>query len=68
MPHESIQLDANGGLIVEPGSPVDMTSQMMAAQGQAVVVTSAQLPPQPYAHPAITTLAPLGTVIIKNYI
>ncbi|XP_032453263.1 zinc finger SWIM domain-containing protein 8 isoform X6 [Nasonia vitripennis] len=60
MPHESLQLDANGTLMVEPGPSVDMTTgQLMPGQAQAVVVTSAQPPPQPYAHPAITTLAPL---------
>lgn len=64
MPHESLQLDANGALMVEPGSPVDMNNQLMAGQGQTVVVTSTQLPPQPYAHPAITTLAPLGKMKI----
>uniref|UniRef100_A0ABD2X903 SWIM-type domain-containing protein n=1 Tax=Trichogramma kaykai TaxID=54128 RepID=A0ABD2X903_9HYME len=54
MPHESLQLDANGQLIVEPGPPVDMSAaQMMPGQAQAVVVTSAPpMPPQTYAHPA----------------
>lgn len=71
MPHESLQLDANGTLMVEPGPSVDMTTgQLIPGQAQAVVVTSAQPPPQPYAHPAITTLAPLGRhrfILILQY-
>ncbi|XP_011500234.1 PREDICTED: zinc finger SWIM domain-containing protein 8 [Ceratosolen solmsi marchali] len=60
MPHDSLQLDANGTLMVEPCPPVDIaTGQLMPGQAQTVVVTSAQPPPQPYVHPAITTLAPL---------
>lgn len=62
MPHDPLQLDLNGVLLVEPGPPVDMTTtQMMPGPTQAVVVTSTQPPPQPYpTHPTVTTLAPLG--------
>lgn len=65
MSHDPLQLDLNGVLLVEPGPPVDLSNgQMMPGPGQAVVVTSTQPPPQPYpTHPAITTLAPLGTFI-----
>ncbi|XP_043499064.1 zinc finger SWIM domain-containing protein 8 homolog isoform X7 [Polistes fuscatus] len=64
MPHDSLQLDLNSALLVEPGPPVDLSAgQMIPGPTQAVVVTSTQPPPQPYpAHPTITTLAPLGTV------
>lgn len=63
IPHESMQLDPNGTLLVDSTSSVDVSvGQMMPGPTQAVVVTSAQPPPQPYAHPTITTLAPLGTV------
>ncbi|XP_034174231.1 zinc finger SWIM domain-containing dorado isoform X1 [Osmia lignaria lignaria] len=62
MPHDSLQLDLNGVLLVEPGPSVDISNgQMMPGPAQAVVVTSTQPPPQPYpTHPTITTLAPLG--------
>lgn len=62
MPHDPLQLDLNGVLLVESGPPVDMTTaQMMPGPTQTVVVTSTQPPPQPYpTHPTITTLAPLG--------
>ncbi|XP_032671069.1 zinc finger SWIM domain-containing protein 8 isoform X2 [Odontomachus brunneus] len=62
VPHDPLQLDLNGVLLVEPGPPVDLpNNQMMPGPTQAVVVTSTQPPPQPYsAHPTITTLAPLG--------
>lgn len=66
IPHESLTIDANGTLIVDSGSvDLSMTAgQLLPGQAQAVVVTSAHPqppPPQPYAaHPAITTLAPLG--------
>lgn len=61
MPHDPLQLDLNGVLLVEPGPPVDMTTAQMPGPAQAVVVTSTQPPPQPYpTHPTITTLAPLG--------
>ncbi|XP_011305691.1 zinc finger SWIM domain-containing protein 8 isoform X1 [Fopius arisanus] len=57
IPHENLQLDASGGLLVEPGPPVDLNASQMMPQPQAVV-TSAQ-PPQPYPpHPTITTLVP----------
>lgn len=35
---------------------------MMPAPTQTVVVTNTQPPPQPYTHPTITTLAPLGRI------
>ncbi|XP_024943377.1 zinc finger SWIM domain-containing protein 8 isoform X1 [Cephus cinctus] len=62
IPHDPLQLDPNGALLVEPGPPVDMTAgQMIPGATQAVVVTSTQPPPQPYPpHPTINTLAPLG--------
>ncbi|XP_020294167.1 zinc finger SWIM domain-containing protein 8 [Pseudomyrmex gracilis] len=60
IPHDSLQLDLNGVLLVEPG-PVEISNtQMMSGPTQTVVVTSTQPPPQPYTHPTITTLAPLG--------
>lgn len=59
MPHETLQLDPNGTLLVESVPAVDMaTSQLLPGQSQTVVVTSTQPPPYP-PHPAITTLAPL---------
>lgn len=69
VPHDPLQLDLNGVLLVEPGPPVELpNSQMMPGPTQAVVVTSTQPPPQPYsAHPTITTLAPLGRTN-KNHI
>ncbi|XP_023288160.1 zinc finger SWIM domain-containing protein 8 isoform X2 [Orussus abietinus] len=62
IPHDQLQLDPNGSLLVEPGPPVDITpGRMIPGPAQTVVVTSTQPPPQPYpTHPAITTLAPLG--------
>ncbi|KMQ94255.1 zinc finger swim domain-containing protein [Lasius niger] len=61
IPHDPLQLDLNGVLLVEPGPSVDLSStQMMPGPAQTVVVTSTQPPPQPYTHPTITTLAPLG--------
>lgn len=63
IPHDSLQLDLNGVLLVEPGPSVDLANtQMMSGPTQTVVVTSTQPPPQPYTHPTITTLAPLGKV------
>jgi len=63
IPHDSLQLDLNGVLLVEPGPSVDLTNtQMMPGPTQTVVVTSTQPPPQPYTHPTITTLAPLGKI------
>ncbi|XP_043461539.1 zinc finger SWIM domain-containing protein 8 homolog isoform X1 [Leptopilina heterotoma] len=60
IPHDPLQLDPNGALMVESGPPVDMTTgQIMSGPTQTVVVTSAQPPPLPYPHPTITTLAPL---------
>lgn len=69
MPHDPLQLDLNGVLLVEPGPPVDMSNgQMMPGPAQAVVVTSTQPPPQPYpTHPTITTLAPLGEFDLSVY-
>lgn len=70
MPHETLQLDPNGSLLVEPGPPVDITTgQIMAAQSPNVVVTSTQPPPQPYPpHPTITTLAPMGKYITRRHL
>lgn len=70
IPHDPLQLDPNGALMVESGPPVDMTTgQIMSGPTQTVVVTSAQPPPLPYPHPTITTLAPLGKLqlLIINY-
>ena len=70
MPHESLQLDVNGTIIVEAGPTVDIgAGQMIPGQAQAVVVTTTQQPPPPqqYAHPAITTLAPLGKFRILHF-
>lgn len=70
IPHDPLQLDPNGALLVESGPPMDLvTGQVIPGPAQAVVVTSTQPPPpQPYqsAHPSITTPAPLG--IARKYI
>lgn len=63
MPNDSLQLDLNSALLVEPGPPVDLSAGQMIPGPTQAVVTSTQPPPQPYsAHPTVTTLAPLGTV------
>ncbi|XP_012251100.2 zinc finger SWIM domain-containing protein 8 homolog isoform X2 [Athalia rosae] len=63
IPHDPLQLDPSGTLLVESGPPMDLvTGQVIPGPAQAVVVTSTQPPPpQPYpnAHPSITTPAPL---------
>ncbi|XP_014298528.2 zinc finger SWIM domain-containing protein 8 homolog [Microplitis demolitor] len=61
IPHDHLQLDPNGALIVEPGQgQLDLNiGQMMPGPTQTVVVTSTQPPPQPYPpHPTMTTLVP----------
>ncbi|XP_068989198.1 zinc finger SWIM domain-containing protein 8 homolog isoform X2 [Neodiprion pinetum] len=64
IPHDPLQLDPSGALLVESGPPMDLvTGQVIPGPAQAVVVTSTQPPPpQPYpsVHPSITTPAPLG--------
>jgi hypothetical protein len=59
MPHDTLQLDPNGPLLVEPGQgPIDLNSGQMMPQPQSVVVTTNQPPPPYPPHPSMSSLGP----------